>query len=113
VRVAVHFDLIEPVFDMRESFFSGDVVNQQGSNGASVVGASNGPEVLLAGSVPDLQLDILILDGNGFGTEFDSNSDVVSGTGLAFDELEDDAGFTNSGVSDDYELEKVVIRIHN
>jgi hypothetical protein len=32
----------------------GDVINEKGSDGAAIVGAGDGPEVLLSGSVPYL-----------------------------------------------------------
>ena len=99
--VSVVFDLFQPVSNMVEGVSSkcfpslpGDIVDQQGSDGATIVGASDRPEVLLTGGVPDLEFDVLIIDGDSFCSELDADGDIVGDSGLVFDELEYDAGFS-------------------
>ena len=74
----------------------GNVINKQCSDGAAVVGSGNRPEILLASSVPDLEFDIFVIDGNSFGPKFNSNGDIVGNSGLVLDELKDDTGFPNT-----------------
>ncbi len=112
VWIAIHLDLIEPVLDMGKSLFSGDVIHEQGANGTSVVWPGNGPEIFLACSVPDLQFDILILDRYGLGAELNSNGYIMGGAGFSLNKLKNDTGLAHPGVSDDDELEEVMVRIH-
>lgn len=112
VRVSVHFDLIEPVFDMGESLFSGDVINKKRTDGTTVVWASDGPKILLAGSVPDLQLYIFVLDRDCLSSKLNSNGYIMSGAGFTLNELEDDTGLADASVTDNDELKKVMIGVH-
>ena len=57
VLIAVLVDLSEPVLDVLEGLAISDVVNKDDAMRSLVVGGSDGLEALLAGSVPDLQLD--------------------------------------------------------
>ena len=59
-----------------------------------------------------MKFDIFVFDGDGFGSKLDANGDIMSGSGFVFDELEDDAGLADAGITDDYKLEQIVIRIH-
>ncbi len=97
---------------MSECLLSGDIVYEQGSNGASVVGACDGSEVLLSCSIPDLKFDIFIFDGNSFGTEFYSDGNIMGSSGFSLNKLENDAWFSDSSVSDNDEFEEIVIGIH-
>ena len=74
----------------------GNVIDKQCSDGTAVVGAGNRPEILLASGVPDLELDVFVIDGNSFGPEFDSDCDIVGNSGLVLDELKYDTGFPNT-----------------
>ena len=55
------------------------------------------------------------MDGDGFSPELDTNGDLMGCSGLVLDELEDDAGLSNSSIADDNELEEIVIilNLHN
>ena len=97
---------------MQECISSRDVVDQQGTYCTPIVGASDGSEIFLSCGIPDLEFNIFVFDGDGFGPELDPDGDIVSGSGFVFDELEDDAGLANTGITDDYKLEQIVIRIH-
>jgi hypothetical protein len=65
----------------------GDVVDEEGADGGAVVGAGDGAEVLLAGSVPDLQLDDLLGELDGLGCELDADGHVVLRVDLLLHEL--------------------------
>ena len=54
---------------MLEGVSEGDVVDQQSSGRASVVRASDGAEALLARRVPDLKIDLILIDRNHSGAE--------------------------------------------
>lgn len=73
-----------------------DVVNKKGSNRASVVRTCNRPEVLLSGSIPDLELDDLLTDFDGLGGELNSDGDIVVCVHFLLDELEDWARFSDA-----------------
>ena len=110
--VAVQFYFLQPILEVEECIPSGDVVDEEGPDGTPIVGAGDGSEIFLSGGIPDLQFDIFVFDGYGFGTKLDTDGDIVGGSGFVFDELEDDTGLADAGIADDYELEKVMIRIH-
>lgn len=58
--------LLQPVaFQLFEAFPFGDVVDEDYSLGAFVVGSSDGSEPFLARRIPDLQFDSAIGDGDG------------------------------------------------
>ena len=97
---------------MQECIPASDVVNEEGTNSTSIVGTSDGSEIFLPCCIPYLKFDIFILYGYGFGTKLNADGDIMGGSGFVFDELKDDAGLANASVTDDYELEQIVIRIH-
>lgn len=86
VPVLPHF--LQPASQVTESVTASDVIDQQGTGGSSVVGASNALKALLPGlekelnvtftySVPDLQLNVLIVDLDGSSTELDPDCQIV------------------------------------
>jgi hypothetical protein len=56
--------LLEPIGNVVESSLISTIVNQDDPHGSLVVSLGDGAEPLLAGCVPDLQLDPLIIDIN-------------------------------------------------
>ena len=52
------FNVPDPVLDVVETLFVGDVIHQHDAHGAPVVGRGDRPEPLLARRVPDLELDL-------------------------------------------------------
>ena len=94
---------------MVESISSGDVVDEECSDGTPVIRSSNGTKSLLSGRIPNLKFYVFVLDVDGFGAELNPDGDVVGVPVFAFDELEDDAGFADSGVADDDKLIKVMV----
>lgn len=97
---------------MCEGFPPGDIVYQQCSDGTSVVWPGDWSEIFLPRRVPDLQLDALVPDGYRFGSELHPDGDVMGGTGLVFDELQDHTWFADTGVPDYDELEQIIVIVH-
>ena len=97
---------------MGKSLFSGDVINKKRTDGTTVVWASDGPKILLAGSVPDLQLYSFVLDRDCLSSKLNSNGYIMSGTGFTLNELEDDTGLADASVTDNDELKKVMVGVH-
>ena len=69
----VLLDVSYPVPYILERILVRDVVHEQYSHRAAVVSCGDGPEALLPRRVPDLQLDALAFDFNGFDLEIDPN----------------------------------------
>ena len=69
----------------------GDIIDEEGANRAAIVGSRDGSEILLAGCVPDLQLDIFIIDGDGLRSELNPDGHIVSGASFILDVLQHDA----------------------
>ena len=112
MRVSIEFDFFKPIFYVGECFSASNIVYKECSDGTSVVGSSDGTKVFLACSIPNLKFDPFVLDGDGFGSKLNTHSNIMGIPGLIFDELENNAGFANSGVPYYDELIKVMVRIH-
>lgn len=61
----------------RKGGLPGDVIDQEGPGGTPVVRSGDGPEGLLSCGVPDLQLDLLVVDGDHPRAKLNSNGEVV------------------------------------
>ena len=61
-----------------------------------VEGLDDGPEGLLTGGIPDLQLNFVVVDFDGFGLELSSQGDMVFLDEEAFDVASQEATFANS-----------------
>ena len=68
----VLLDVADPVLDVVEALLVGDVVDEHDAHGPAVVGRGDGAEPLLAGRVPDLQLDLLPVKLDRADLEVDS-----------------------------------------
>ena len=77
VRVAILSDFLQPSCQVVECLLAGDVIHKQGPCCTSVVAPSDGLERLLACSVPNLQLDVLVVNLDGPGTKLYANGEVV------------------------------------
>ena len=91
VRVAVLLDFFEPACEVRECVSASDVIDQECTCGTAVVGARDALEALLASRVPDLKLDILLLNLDSARSEFDANSQIVLLTESLVSELQQQA----------------------
>ncbi len=83
---------------MLEGVSTRDVVDEERAGRATVVGAGDGAEGLLAGRVPDLEFDLFVGDGDHACAEFDADGEVVDGLEAFVGELEEEAGFAYSCV---------------
>lgn len=78
---------------------------------ASVVCAGHRPVPLLSGSIPNLNFDCLVIDYNGFGSEFDSNGGFGLEVKLVFSEFADDVGLAYPRVANEDNFVMVVTRV--
>lgn len=82
-----------------------DVVDEQDAHGAAVVGGGDGAEALLAGRIPDLQLDALAVELDGPDLEVDADSgDEGRGEGVLA-EAQQAAGLAHARVTDEQQLD--------
>jgi hypothetical protein len=91
VRVAVLADFLEPPRQVIERFLPRYVVYEQGASGSTVVAAGDRLEGLLTSRVPDLELDLLVIDFDGARPELDTDSQVVLLAKTLVRELEEQA----------------------
>ncbi len=108
VVARVLLDLVHPVLDGGEALAVGDVIGHDDAVCALVIAAGDRLEALLAGGVPNLQLDGLAVNLDGADLEVDSDGghEVVSEDIVC--ESEQQGGFTDAGVTDEEHLEQVV-----
>ena len=71
-----------------EAPFICNVVDQQNAHSASVVGRGDGPEALLAGGIPYLQLHTLAVELNGADLEVDADGGDERGRKRVFAEAQ-------------------------
>ena len=90
----------------------GDVVDEEDSYGRAVVGTSDRSEVLLASSVPYLQFDCFVAEGQDSGGELDPQSDFVFVVHALLHELGDDAALADARVTHYDELKQIIELAH-
>ena len=88
-----------------EAPFICNVVDQQNAHSASVVGRGDGPEALLAGGVPDLQLDALAVELDGPDLEVDADGGDEGGGERVLTEAQQTAGLSYARVADEQQLD--------
>lgn len=74
IGIGVIPQLLQPSRDVLVGLVLADVVDEEGTNSASVVGGCNGAVSLLTGGIPNLSLDRLGIDLDGSGGELDTDS---------------------------------------
>jgi len=105
----IFVDLAEPLLNVVEGLHIGDVVHYGNTVGTAVVGGSDGAETLLSSGIPDLKLDGLSVQVQGADLEIDTDgADVRLSVGI-IDETEEEARLSDARVSDQEDLEKVVV----
>ena len=65
-------DLLHPVLDVLEGALVRHVVHEEDAHGPAVVRRGDGPEALLPRRVPDLQLELLVVQREGLNLEVDA-----------------------------------------
>lgn len=73
VTVGMVSQLLEPSSDVLVCLVLADVVDEQGTDSAAVVGRSDGTVAFLASSIPDLSLDGLVVDLDAACSELDTD----------------------------------------
>ena len=86
-------DLLEPVLNVIESCLLATIINKKDAHCSLVVSLSDCTEPLLAGCVPNLELDLLIQQIYGFNSEIDSNRGHVTCGELIIGEPEQQTSF--------------------
>ena len=81
---------------MSERVASRYVINEEGARCTAIIRSCDALERLLAGRVPNLQLDVLLLDLDRAGTKLDANGQVVLLTEPLVCELEEQAGLADT-----------------
>ena len=70
--------VVQPRCEVVKGFASCDVVDEQRAGSSPVVRPRNGSERLLPRRVPDLQLDLLVIDGDHACAKLHTNGEVVN-----------------------------------
>ena len=83
-----------------EAPFICNVVDQQNAHSASVVGRGDGPETLLPGGIPYLQLHALAVELDGSDLEVDADCGDEGGGEGVFAEAQQAAGLAYARVAD-------------
>lgn len=104
VNVGVLLDLGYPVADGLEGPAVGDVVDEEDALRAAEVGRGDGAKALLAGRVPDLQLDALAVHLHVLDLEVDSDGGDERGGEGVVGVTEEEAGLADAGVADHEQL---------
>ena len=102
-------NFVQPLGDVVEGRLVTSVGHQHYRIGTSVVSVGDGPVSLLAGRVPNLQLNILFGHLEGSKPEVDPNGGDVVLRESVVSETDEEARFAHIRVPDDDYLEKVVI----
>lgn len=100
VGVGMVAQLLQPSGDVLVGLVLADVVNEEGTDGATVVGGCDGAVTLLAGSIPNLGLDRLGVDLDRTGGELDTDGGLGVEVELVAGESAQKVRLANAGVSD-------------
>lgn len=96
VGVSVLLDFFEPSGEVGECVPSRDVVDEECAGRTSVIRSRDRLKGFLASGVPDLQLNVFLLDLNGTSTKLNSDGQIVLLTESLIRELEEETGFSNT-----------------
>jgi hypothetical protein len=103
VRICVIPQLFQPSCHILVRLVFADIVDEQSSHRPSVVGRCDGSISLLSGSIPDLRLDRLRIYLDRSGCELYTDGRLRVEVELIAGETAQEIGFTNTGVSDQYD----------
>ena len=111
VGVGMVPELLEPPGHVLVGLVLADVVDEQGADGASVVGGGDGAVALLAGGIPDLGLDGLGVDLDGAGRELDADGRLRVDVELVAGESAQQVGLSDAGVSDQDDYRGIIVSL--
>lgn len=100
IGVGVLSQLLQPPRDIFVGLMLADIVHEEGTDSATVVGRGDGPVALLTCGIPDLCLDGLGVDLDRSSRELHTDGRLVVQVELVAGETTQEVGFTNTGVSD-------------
>ena len=109
VAVSVVTELLEPSRDVDVSGVLGNIVNEESADGTTVVCRCDGTVSLLSCGIPDLGLDGLSVDRAASGSELDTDGGLGFKAELVAGESREEVGFTGTTVTDQYNLEEVIV----
>lgn len=102
-------DLAHPPLDIFEGAAIDDGKCEDDAGGPLVVGLGDVLELLLACGVPDLQLELLIVDLDGFDFEVNADGGDVGLLEVVLAEAHDEVGLADAAVANDDDLGHVVV----
>lgn len=110
IFLGVHFNFVHPKLDNTiERCDIRDIKYKENPLAASIIGACDRSESLLSSSIPDLELDAFIIDGEGFESKIDSDGSKIMFRKLILYEPDEYSRFSDARVSNDDSFEKVVV----
>jgi hypothetical protein len=92
----VLFYLAQPILDIIERVFLGHIVDKQNAHCSLIVCLGDGPKPFLPGSIPYLQLHVLVLDFDGFYSKVNPNGGHVACWKLVIRKSKQNASLTNT-----------------
>lgn len=90
--------VLQPSRQMVECLATRNIVDEQSTGRTTIVRSSYGAERLLAGRIPDLQLNLFAVDCDHSGTEFDTDGQIVHGLEAFVGELQQKTRFADAYV---------------
>ena len=106
---ALTLELIEPSADTIESGTAANIVNDESTDGAAVIGRGDGAKPFLAGSIPNLSLNLFAINIHNLSLEFNADGGLGMEIELVSSITRQQIGFTNRRVSDDDDLEEILL----
>mmetsp|Transcript_34199 Transcript_34199/g.55014 ORF Transcript_34199/g.55014 Transcript_34199/m.55014 type:complete len:261 (-) Transcript_34199:62-844(-) len=107
VGVGVLSSLLQPACQMIKSVTPGDVIHQQSTAGTAIVRPGDGAEGLLSSGIPDLQLDLLVVNSYQPSTKLHADCQIMIGAEALVRELKEQARLADASVANDDILEEV------
>lgn len=101
--------LLQPPRDVLISLLLGDVIDEQRTHRASVVGRGDSTVTFLARGIPNLRLDRLVIDLDATRGKLDADGGLAVQVELVAGESREQVGFSNAGVSYEHHLEEEVV----
>ena len=102
-------EFIEPVADAVEGGATADVVNEESTDSAPIIGGGNSSEAFRAGGVPDLGLDLLAVDEELLSLELNADGRLGVGVELVASEPRQQVRLPHRRVSDHHDFEQVIL----
>ena len=96
IRVGMVSELLQPAVDVLVSLVLADIVNEEGTDGATVVGRSDRTVALLTSGIPDLCLDGLGVDLDRASSKLHTDGGLGVQVELVPSESTQQVGFTDA-----------------